>query len=199
MRTTTITVTNLKGGSGKTTTAANLAHAAGNLGLKVLAVDSDPQASLLEWSRLAAWEIPVIALAKPSIAKDLAGLAGARYDVIIIDTPPAGGSLADAAMKAADQIVIPVAPTTAEVNRVKHTYDAAQAAGARSPMRVLLNRCIPNARSTADARDVLAGNGWNVMAAEIPRREALAQGLGGPVDPSRGYHGYTSVIREVLA
>lgn len=41
-----IAVANLKGGVGKTTTVLNLAGFAGQMGLRVLAIDTDPQASL---------------------------------------------------------------------------------------------------------------------------------------------------------
>jgi len=46
-----VSLINMKGGVGKTTLAAQLAHAAGRRGLRTLAVDLDPQANL-SWSLL---------------------------------------------------------------------------------------------------------------------------------------------------
>jgi chromosome partitioning protein len=51
-----ITLSNNKGGSGKTTTTVSLASALGERGLRVLVVDLDPQGSATTW--LGGWESP---------------------------------------------------------------------------------------------------------------------------------------------
>jgi chromosome partitioning protein len=54
-----VTVAGLKGGIGKTTTAAYLAHALYEQLCNVLALDADPQASLRTWAKWGEWVIPV--------------------------------------------------------------------------------------------------------------------------------------------
>jgi len=56
-----VAVLNMKGGVGKTTTAANLSHALARMGRRVLAVDLDAQANLTSW--LGAEEAPRAVLA----------------------------------------------------------------------------------------------------------------------------------------
>lgn len=70
-----IAVTNLKGGSGKTTTAVNLADCLSRSGRTVLLVDVDPQASASHWL-LGAGAVP-----GPFIEDVLAGEARARAAV----------------------------------------------------------------------------------------------------------------------
>ena len=85
----TIAVVNTKGGSAKTTTAAYLAHALAALGLRVLVVDADPQASAVRWSETGRWSIPAVGLATRLIHQQLPTLvAGQDGLVVVIDTPP---------------------------------------------------------------------------------------------------------------
>jgi chromosome partitioning protein len=109
-----ITVAQQKGGSGKTTLAANLAVAMRARGLSVALIDTDPQGSLgrwyierlgrkgedeaLEFSTSSAWGA---SYESEKLVK--------RFDVVIIDTPPKIDSDLRPALRVADLVVVPVA------------------------------------------------------------------------------------------
>lgn len=111
-----ITVFNQKGGCAKTMTAMQLAGAFGLRGLKVFVVDMDPQNTAALWFHQATPEQPfpaeVMSMAplKESFLGKIEPLI-AKYDVLIIDCPPALGSRVPwAALVASDLALIPVVP-----------------------------------------------------------------------------------------
>ncbi len=79
------------------------------------------------------------------------------------------------ALRYADEVVIPCAPSPVEINRTTAVREGiAEVEAARDkPARstVLLNRCIARAHSTADAREALQGLGYDVLATAVPRLE----------------------------
>lgn len=86
-------LTSAKGGSGKTTTAYNLAVFAANEGLKVAIVDLDAQGALTTWYRLRPPEAPHILHFWSTMNRfqevfdRLEAIHG--LDLVVIDTPPA--------------------------------------------------------------------------------------------------------------
>src|ERR1700724_3863990 len=152
-----LALANLKPGTGKTTSAVWLAHIFARAGNSVLLVDADPSGSALEWSDLAAMDprlappqafpFPIRQLHRrvPEIARD--------DDVVIIDAPQLEdhAGIARSALRYADEIVIPCAPSPIEINRTTPVRDeiseieAVRDFPARSA--ILLNRCITRARS----------------------------------------------------
>jgi chromosome partitioning protein len=203
-----IAVANLKGGTGKTTTAGYLAHAFQHeLKRSVIIVDGDPQESMLDWSELSDWSIPTVALPSKQLHRRLPGVVGKSFDVVIIDTPPFSPQsreevekpppgIVHSALKVADVVVIPLAPTMAELRRAAPTLRAIRDA-ARPGQNVvfLLNRVVHNAGSTKAVRDVLMAQGSTVLQAQIPRLEPLAQSLGAPI--TGPLHGYLSAALEL--
>jgi chromosome partitioning protein len=177
-----VTVMNLKGGSGKTTTTAFLAHAYAKQGNSVAIIDADEQASILRWADAAGWEIPV--LGKPVKKLDLLwkGLLGeTRFDYVLIDTPPLDEKtgIVYGALRAANYVVTPMAPTLHEMDRLPDVWDAIESVqNSRNDYlnsSILFNRTIPNAASTEQYRRDITEAGQRVLTTIIPRREAIAQ------------------------
>lgn len=71
-----ISLANHKGGTAKTTIAANLSHCLANKGFKVLAVDQDPQSNLSK-----------ILVAGPSFGGDVENIPRTLYDVLKKEAP----------------------------------------------------------------------------------------------------------------
>jgi len=182
-----ITVMNLKGGSGKTTTTAHLAHAYAAQGLKTVIIDADPQQSLMRWASQADWELPVIGKPVPKLYRLLHGLIGDRFDVALIDTPPLDekAGIVYGALRASDTVVVPLQPTMLEVERLPDVWHAIdEAAALRNDdiaSAVLFNRTIANASSTGIHRATVETSGRRVLQTTIPRREAIAQAGGAQV------------------
>jgi chromosome partitioning protein len=197
-----IVVANLKGGSSKTTTAAHLAAALHESGLKVLCVDADPQGSCLRWSEAAGWPWATVGLPVRTLHTQLPGLVGG-HDVVVIDTPPleSQAGIVASAMRAASVVVVPTAPTPIEIERlpaVRLALDDVgplRAEGSAPPAVVLLTRVVSQAASTGVWRESLTADGWSVMSAQVPRLEALAQAYG---DEVRASGPYSIVAAELL-
>jgi chromosome partitioning protein len=92
----TIAVLSQKGGTGKTTTVRTLSDVLRRCGLRVLAVDLDPQGNLSDY-----FDVPPEAA--PTIAEVLAGSAKLR-DAIHDDVVPAALSLAEAELQLAGKM-----------------------------------------------------------------------------------------------
>lgn len=187
---------NLKGGTTKTTSVAFLAHALAQRGRRVVVIDADPQGSALRWQGMAGWPIPVMGLASTTLHRQLWGVVDpARFDLVVVDTPPLEerDGIVASALRVATDVIVPMAPTMMELDRIGPVWAAVEsAAGHRDDdptVTVLLTRVIPRASSTEAIRATLAGQGRQVLATTVPRRESYAQAFGAPVDPEDGPYG----------
>jgi chromosome partitioning protein len=209
-----LALANLKPGTGKTTSAVWLAHVFAQAGNRVLLVDADPSGSALEWSDLAAmypglplpqaaFPFRIVALPSRELHRRVPEIAHAD-DVVIIDAPQLEdhAGIARSALRYADQILIPCAPTPIEINRTTPVREEIFEVGASRdrPVRsaVLLNRCITRAHSIGDAREALAGHGYDVLDTAVPRLEVYAQSFGMPIKRT-GRDVWRRVATELIA
>jgi chromosome partitioning protein len=198
-----LVLVNLKGGSAKTTSTAFVAHRLAEQGRRVIVVDADPQGSAMRWHGLADWPVPLLALPSTTLHRQLWGVVDPdRFDTVVIDTPPLEerAGVVASALRVATDVLVPMAPTMMELDRVLPVWtaieDATAVADTSPSVAVLLNRCVAQASSTAMIREALTGQGRRVLTAQIPRLEQYAQAFGAPVSQDTAYR---DVAGELLA
>lgn len=111
---------NLKGGTGKSTIAINVACALAGRGHTVIVLDVDPQGTSSRWTRRGL--LPVWAEAAPPV--DLHGrgrwqsraieLAG-TFDLVVLDLPPLVGPALAGASMISDLVLVPITPSGVDV------------------------------------------------------------------------------------
>lgn len=121
-----ISILNLKGGTGKSTTAMYLATCAHLDDHRVVVLDADNEKTALGWASTGAIPFEVQQADTDGLVVQAKKLHGDGYTVII-DGPPNARDILWAAATVSDIVVVPVAPTTVDINRL------------RSTLKVLLN------------------------------------------------------------
>lgn len=179
-----ITVAQQKGGTGKTTLAANLATALAGA-RRVVLLDIDPQRTLTRWHglrqarRVPAPPIEFSDVSGWRLASELSRLRQ-NHDVVVIDSPPQIDTDAKIAVRGADLVLVPVQPSPPDLWAAEGTLKLA--ADERRPARLVLNR-VPVAARLRDAvrADILA-RGLPALTSELGNRTgfalAFAEGLG---------------------
>jgi chromosome partitioning protein len=123
-----IAVGNLKGGTGKSTIAVNLACALRDADRTVALVDADPQGTATDWQEGGGLPVLVetLPLSSPRdaqrwVARVLALKAGADY--VVVDLPPQVGSGIASALLVADLLLVPVSPSGVDLRATGRALD----------------------------------------------------------------------------
>lgn len=170
-----LSVGNLKGGVGKSTSAVFLACALARRGGRTLLVDADPQGSVMTWSEQADLPCTVIAWPTRDLAKRVRGIAD-TFANLVIDTGPQHEFLLRQALSVTDQLVVPVSPTLMDAGRLGPTFDLVDEMSAMRPLdaRVLLTKVRSGTKTAQAAREGLAAQELPLMAAEVHLWELYA-------------------------
>lgn len=172
----TVAIESQKGGTGKTTTALNLAVAAEKAGQAAVVIDLDPQASAAGWKDTRQAETPVVVSVPPArLPQTLQAAKEGGAALALIDTAPHAESASLAAAKA-DLILIPCRPGILDLRAIGTTAEIVKLAGKLA--FVVLNAIPPGAtRLLADARAGAAVHGLAVAPVAIEQRAAFGHAL----------------------
>lgn len=195
-----ITVAQQKGGSGKTTIAANLAVGFARQGRAVAILDTDPQGTLGRWF----------------MARRAAGLGGLEFstasawgvsyeceklrkvfDMVIVDTPPKVDADLRPALRESDLVIVPVSASQVDVWATESVLDLARRE--RRQTLVVLNRAKAGTRVLAEVGAALSEIDVRQAGAVLGNRVAYAETLGqGRSVLERGKGAWTAEIGGLL-
>lgn len=203
-----LSVLSQKGGVGKTTLAIHLAAELARRGSRVLLIDTDPQASALDWaaSRTAEPLFSVVGIPRAVLHREVPALAGG-YDHVVIDGPPQVADITRSAIMASDMVLIPVQPSAFDVWGARAVISLLNEAAALKPnlkTAFAINRRIVNTAIGRDVIEALAVYQVPVLAASVAQRVAFAEAAGGGItvfelDPASAASGeVTALTKEIL-
>lgn len=196
-----ISLLNLKGGVGKTTSCIALATAAARDGKDVIVLDADPQGSATFWAdnaddndRPLPFEVNA---ANPATIKRAAKKFQGNPDKwAFIDCPP-NGTILDAAQEASDFVIIPTGTGNADLVKTAETVRTMEAND--KLYAVLLTRVLTNTNGFKVAQENLENGSVSFFDAAIRQKEDLKGYFGLPFGSSLyGYEDVYSEIKEAL-
>ena len=115
-----ITFVNRKGGVSKTTSCAYTAMCLYEAGQSVTGIDTDPDKSWLKWYEAGVLPYQVVEGDKQKLSQQVKGIE----DFVVIDTPPNDGEIIYKAASVADEVIVPLAATALDINRLATTLNA---------------------------------------------------------------------------
>jgi chromosome partitioning protein len=175
-----ISFVNQKGGVGKTTSAINVAASLNRRNYKIGFIDADPQGSATQWHALEdnnAFEI--MHHPEPLAREDIQELSQ-KYDYLVIDAPPAIGSITKSILAVADLSIIPLSPSSLDFWSCKKTLEMVDGAREENPeldVKLLINRRIPGTRIGRQARDLMAEFNVDILDSELCQRVAFIDAM----------------------
>ena len=177
-----ITISQQKGGTGKTTLAVHLALAFIKYhNLKVAIIDTDPQGSLGKWYMIRTEK----KLSNDNLTFKTASLWGAQYDsktlkkdhdIVIIDTPPKIESDARPSIESADLVLIPVAAAHVDFWATGAIVEIAKKANKK--ILIQINRSSQRSKLIGKTNDFIKSLDLSATKTIIGNRQIFAASMG---------------------
>lgn len=156
-----ISILSQKGGATKTSLAIHLTVAAIYNGKEAMIIDLDPQATASHWKNLRDKDTPVVVSTPVStLTHNINRARNAGADLVIIDTAPHSDSIAAAAARSADLILIPTRCSIFDLQTVPNTVDIAKFAG--KPTTIILTAVPVRGMTAEQAKEALAPLGVEI-------------------------------------
>lgn len=194
-----------KGGVGKSTLAFSIYSAAHHGGLKVVAIDLDPQGTLTTFSRLpnVSLNLKEAPMGVDEIAGFLKNLAGStEYDMVIVDTPGWRSQEMDQVFQVSDLVLVPVCPGAADVFAIAPTWQQLQYLGVNAA--VVFNRVKHATRGfVAELRAGMEEGNMRVLKTEIAdrvnyQRSVFGQGSVFDTEDEKAQEEILELLKEVI-
>ena len=177
-----ITISQQKGGTGKTTLAVHLALAFIKYhNLKVAIIDTDPQGSLGKWFMIRTEK----KVSSENLTFKTASLWGAQYesktlkndnDIVIIDTPPKIESDARPSIEAADLVLLPMAASHVDFQASGAIVDIAKKANKK--ILVQINRSSQRTKLIEKTKDFIKSLDLSSTKTIIGNRQIYTSSMG---------------------
>ena len=158
-----ITITNTKGGVGKSTLTFFLYKYFERLGGKVAIMDTDLQRSLTQINTQFGKQMEIVS-----------SLNGG-YDYTFVDTPPYRSEDSDALFRSSAFVLIPVTPSIMDVNSTQTIIQETRRLGVKSAC--VLNKVKFGTKFTDEIREQLENSGARVFKTEIHERLAFSRDI----------------------
>jgi len=177
-----ITISQQKGGTGKTTLAVHLALAFIKYhNFKVAIIDTDPQGSLGKWFIVRSEK----KLSNDNLTFKTASLWGAQYeskalkkdhDIVIIDTPPKIESDARPSIEAADLVLIPMTPSHVDFWATEAIVEIAKKANKK--ILIQINRANQRSKLISKTNDYIKSINVSATKTITGHRQIYASSMG---------------------
>jgi chromosome partitioning protein len=157
-----------KGGVGKTSLSVHLATAAVLAGHQAAVIDLDPQATATSWGDRRQDAPEVISCQAGRLAANIENARANGADLLVIDTPPQADSIAHAAVKAADLVLVPIRPAMWDLQAAEPSLLLPKLAS--KPAFVVLNGVRPNSNVGLEAIAFLEAQGAQIAPVSLQQR-----------------------------